>query len=78
MCDICNCESESLDALKDHKLTHQDGILKRCMYCKYTNKHWKLLKIHLDRKHPEHGEKQFHCEKRKEEQKRRSYTNRHE
>ena len=62
VCEICNCESGSLDALKDHKLTHQDGIFKRCMYCKYTSKHWKSLKIHLDRKHPEHGEKKYSCD----------------
>ena len=62
VCDICNCESESLDALKGHKLEHQDGIFKCCMYCKYTNKHWNLLKIHLDRKHPQHGEKKYSCD----------------
>ena len=61
-CDICFCEYDSLDALKDHKMVHQDDKLKKCMYCKYTNPSWNLLKFHLDRKHPQHGEKKHPCD----------------
>ena len=62
-CDICFCEYDSLDALKDHKMVHQDDKLKKCMYCKYTNPSWNLLKFHLDRKHPQHGEKKYPCDR---------------
>ena len=35
VCDICNLDCKSLDGLANHKLTHQDGDFKLCLYCDY-------------------------------------------
>ena len=35
VCDICNLDCQSLDGLANHKLTHQDGDFKLCLYCDY-------------------------------------------
>ena len=49
-------------SLKNHKLKHQDGKYKCCMYCDYRNLIWNNLKYHIDATHPDHGEKKHLCD----------------
>ena len=62
ICDLCNKECECLETLKVHKLEHQDGKLKCCMYCDYKNRMWDNLKGHIDANHPEHGDQKHLCD----------------
>ena len=61
-CEICNGEVECLETLKSHKLQHQDGKDKCCVYCDYKNRTWENLKSHIEGNHPEHGEKKNLCD----------------
>ena len=58
-CDVCNFQCTSIEELKDHKLEHQDGKFKLCFYCDFKIEDWIRLRFHIDRKHPEHGEKKI-------------------
>ena len=59
-CSICGFECDSMKALKSHKLEHQDGIYKLCIYCEKKFKDWSHLKDHIDRLHPQHHKAQNH------------------
>ena len=65
-CDVCFINLPSKFKLKQHKLQkHQSGQKnerRSCSYCDYTTLNWKDLKIHIDSKHPEHGEKKYFCD----------------
>ena len=61
-CDVCNFQCTSVEELKNHKLEHQDGKFKLCFYCDFKIEDWIRLRFHIDRKHPEHGEKKYSCE----------------
>ena len=63
VCDICNFDYKSLDELNEHHLQkHLDGKFKLCLYCDKRFPNWLNLKCHIDRKHPEHGEKIHLCD----------------
>ena len=63
LCDLCDFESEVMEALKKHKLQkHQDGEFKCCLYCDFKIKTWNRLKLHIEENHPEHGEKKHLCD----------------
>ena len=61
-CDVCNFQCTSIEELKNHKLEHQDGKFKLCFYCDFKIEDWIRLRFHIDRKHPEHGEKKYSCD----------------
>ena len=62
MCDLCFESFDCPESLKNHRDVHQDGEFKICMHCNYRNKNWIHVKYHIDRHHPDHGEKQHFCE----------------
>ena len=50
-------------SLKKHKISeHQKGKLKCCLYCDYKTSAWSSLNSHIDKNHPEHGEKSHFCD----------------
>ena len=59
-CSICGFECDSSKALKSHKLEHQDGIYKLCIFCEKKFKDWTNLTDHIDRMHPQHFKAQNH------------------
>ena len=59
-CSVCSFECESIKVLKNHKLEHQDGIYKLCIYCEKKFKDWSNLTVHIDRMHPQHHKAQNH------------------
>ena len=61
-CDMCNLSFSSSKALKDHMLEHQDGKYKCCPHCSVKFEDWGRIRLHIDRKHPEHGEKKYSCD----------------
>ena len=72
ICDQCGFSAKSSRSLKLHNrqkhnsenLSESDGLpktnKKKCLHCDYEAKN---LNWHIDRKHPEHGEKNFCCDK---------------
>ena len=63
VCDICGFSTFSDMKLKRHKFVkHEVEKHKPCPYCEFKSPDKQRLNIHLDRIHPEHGEKQFSCE----------------
>ena len=64
-CDICVLEFSSLEVLDMHNCEqHEDASgMKQCHYCNSKVKTFNALKIHIDNKHPEHGEKKHFCNK---------------
>ena len=61
-CEICNFRCTSSAELKNHKKEHRDGKKVLCFYCDYKIDDWVRLRSHIERKHPEHGEKKHFCE----------------
>ena len=65
-CDLCFINLPSKFKLKQHRLQkHQSGLKDKrcsCSYCDYTAHNWNTLKIHIEGKHPEHGEKKHFCD----------------
>ena len=59
-CSVCSFECDSVKELKSHKLEHQDGIYKLCIYCEKKFKNWSNLTVHIDRMHPQHHKAQNH------------------
>ena len=56
-------EWENLDKLKAHKLqVHTEGKMQLCFYCGYKNANLFNLRNHIERNHPEHGEKKHLCD----------------
>ena len=63
VCDTCGFSTVSDWKLKRHRrLKHEVEKHKQCPYCEYRANTNQRLNLHIDRKHPEHGEKQFFCE----------------
>ena len=58
-CDQCNKGFASDSTLKMHKSRNHQN--RKCPYCDYVcnGSNWYM---HIDKNHPEHGEKQFFCE----------------
>ena len=48
---------------KEKHLAKDSKRLKCCLYCDHKTKQWGNLKIHIEAKHPEHGEKKHICDK---------------
>ena len=65
-CEICFQESSTKDLLKTHyNKIHKRGNFKICSYCddyKTEKKGWYRLKEHIDKKHPDSGEKKHFCD----------------
>ena len=67
-CDVCFINLSSKFMLKQHKLQeHESGqknkkLRCRCSYCDFMTEDMYRLKIHIERKHPEHGEKKYICD----------------
>ena len=62
-CDICNLMFENTEGLKEHNQEkHIRDNLKCCSYCDKKFNMWLNLKCHIDKKHPEHGERTHLCD----------------
>merc|ERR1711963_1195012 len=61
ICGLCFSKFPSKFKIKMHKRKHMNGDLFLCMYCDFKNKRMNNIKCHLDKKHPEHGEKKHLC-----------------
>ena len=62
-CELCKFESKSKEVLKVHRLqNHQDGKHLCCPYCDFKRMSMDKLKYHIDKKHPQHGEKKRQCD----------------
>ena len=63
ICEFCNSEWDSLDSLKAHEIqVHHDGKFKCCSYCDHKSLVLCNLRYHIEKNHPEHGEKKFLCD----------------
>ena len=40
---------------------HDESRKKQCPYCEYRHQYKFLLEVHIDKKHPETGEKTHYC-----------------
>ena len=63
-CETCTFSTSSLKKLEVHQsIKHAERNQKKCPHCDYKSPYNQKVKCHIDRNHPEHGEKQFYCEK---------------
>ena len=62
ICHICGFETQVPGELKDHLLKHNPPKRIPCDYCEKTFPKGCKLKFHIDRMHPESGEKNYTCE----------------
>ena len=63
ICDDCAFSTYSMSKLKRHKFVkHEVEKHKPCPHCEFKTPDSNSLDVHIDRRHPEHGEKQFFCE----------------
>ena len=63
ICDVCGFSTFSKVKLKRHVLEkHEIEKHKCCPYCDYRYPDQAHVDRHIDRKHPEHGEKQYFCD----------------
>ena len=62
ICKICFLDCKSNEKLKTHQLKkHMSGNQKICNYCDKLFETWHLLRLHIESKHPKHGEKNNIC-----------------
>ena len=66
-CELCWMDFSSPKVMNSHNkekhLSKDSKRLKCCLYCDHKTKQWGNLKIHIEAKHPEHGEKKHICDK---------------
>ena len=63
VCDVCGFSTFSKTKLKRHRFVkHEIEKHQVCPYCEFRCPDQQNLHTHIDRKHPEHGEKQFFCD----------------
>ena len=63
MCEFCAFSTPSSKKLQIHKLAqHEVEKHKNCPHCDFKSPYNQKVRRHIDRQHPEHGEKQFFCD----------------
>merc|ERR1711997_735074 len=63
VCDVCGLSTFSKMKLRRHKFVrHEMEKHKTCPHCDFRCPDKHNMNIHIDGKHPEHGEKQFFCD----------------
>ena len=63
VCDLCGFSTFSNAKLKQHRYEkHETEKHKPCPYCAYKSPSNDCINRHIDRLHPEHGEKNFTCD----------------
>ena len=63
VCDVCGFSTFSKTKLNRHRFVkHEIEKHQVCPYCEFRCPDKQNLHVHIDRKHPEHGEKQFFCD----------------
>ena len=62
VCETCGFSTPSRIQLKKHiRVKHLVEKHKKCPHCDYHTARLGTFHVHIDSKHPEHGEKQFFC-----------------
>ena len=62
ICDLCFVECSSKQILRKHRIkNHLSGKYSCCMYCDFKTVGSGGVKSHIDKIHPEHGEKKHLC-----------------
>ena len=63
VCDMCTFSTPSKIRLNKHiRVKHNVENHKQCPHCEYRTPYNQKLYIHIDGKHPDHGEKTFFCD----------------
>ena len=63
VCDVCEFSTFAKHKLRIHKYEkHEKEKHKPCPHCDSRRPYNGALQIHIDRRHPEHDEKQFFCD----------------